>query len=101
MAGQRTREIGIRKVLGATVSSILVLVSREFLLLVGLAFLIAAPVTGWAMQRWLQEFAYRTPVSWWIFPLAGAAAFIVAILTISYQATKAATANPIHSLRNE
>ncbi|HLZ88134.1 MAG TPA: FtsX-like permease family protein, partial [Puia sp.] len=101
MAEQRTREIGIRKVLGATVGSVLVLVSKEFLLLVGLAFLIAVPVTWWAMDRWLREFAYRTPVSWWIFPLAGVAALVIAILTISFQATKAATANPIKSLRSE
>jgi putative ABC transport system permease protein len=101
MAQQRTKEIGIRKVLGATVGSALVLVSREFLLLVGLAFLIAVPVTGWAMSQWLHEFAYRTPVSWWIFPLAGVSAFVVAILTISFQAVKAATANPIKSLRSE
>ena len=101
MAEQRTREIGIRKVLGASVGSVLLLVSREFLLLVGLAFLIAVPVTWWAMDRWLREFAYRTPVSWWIFPLAGVGALAIAILTISFQATKAATANPIKSLRSE
>jgi putative ABC transport system permease protein len=101
MAQQRTKEIGIRKVLGATVASVLVLVSKEFLLLVGLAFLIAAPVTWWAMNQWLQEFAYRTPVSWWIFPLAGLAALVIAIVTISFQATKAATANPIKALRSE
>jgi putative ABC transport system permease protein len=101
MAEQRTREIGIRKVLGATVGSVLVLVSKEFLLLVGLAFLIAAPVTWWAMSKWLQEFAYRTPVSWWIFPVAGVMALVIAVLTISFQAMKAATANPIKSLRSE
>lgn len=101
MAEQRTKEIGIRKVLGATVSSVLLLVSKEFLLLVGLAFLIAVPMTWWAMAQWLHEFAYRTPVSWWIFPLAGTAALLVAILTISFQTAKAATANPIKSLRSE
>lgn len=101
MAEQRTKEIGIRKVLGATVGSVLVLVSKEFLLLVGLAFLIAVPVTWWAMSQWLHEFAYRTPVSWWIFPLAGVSALIIAILTISFQATKAALMNPIKSLRSE
>jgi len=101
MAQQRTKEIGIRKVLGATVGSVLLLVSKEFLLLVGLAFLIAVPVTWWAMSQWLREFAYRTPVSWWIFPLAGVAALVIAILTISFQAAKAALANPIQSLRSE
>jgi putative ABC transport system permease protein len=101
MAQQRTKEIGIRKVLGASVGSVLLLVSREFLLLVGLAFVIAAPLTWWAMSRWLQEFAYRAPVSWWIFPLAGIAALLLTVLTISFQTRKAATANPIKSLRSE
>jgi len=100
-AERRTKEIGIRKVLGASVSSVLILVSAEFLVLVGLAFLISVPVTWWAMSRWLREFAYRTPVSWWIFPLAGVAALVIAILTISFQAAKAATANPINALRSE
>ncbi len=101
MVEQRTREIGIRKVLGASVTSVLVLVSKEFLLLVGLAFVIAVPLAWWGMRQWLQEFAYQTPVSWWIFPLAGAAALCVAVITISFQAAKAATANPIESLRAE
>ncbi|GGB14420.1 ABC transporter permease [Puia dinghuensis] len=101
MAQQRTKEIGIRRVLGATVGSVLVLVSKEFLLLVGLAFLIAIPVTWWAMDEWLREFAYRTPVSWWIFPLAGGAALMIAIFTISFQAMRAATANPVRALRSE
>ncbi|HEY4289484.1 MAG TPA: ABC transporter permease [Puia sp.] len=98
---QRTREIGIRKVLGASVSSLLLLVSREFLLLVGLAFLIAVPVTWWGMHQWLQDFAYRAPISWWIFPVAGAAALAIAIATISFQAVKAAISNPMKSLRTE
>ena len=101
MVEQRTREIGIRKVLGASVGSVLVLVSKEFLLLVGLAFLIAIPIAWWGMQQWLKEFAYRTAVSWWIFPLAGAAALAIAVVTISFQAARAATANPIDSLRSE
>ncbi|HEY6899063.1 MAG TPA: ABC transporter permease, partial [Puia sp.] len=79
---QRTREIGIRKVLGASIPSVLALVSRDFLLLVGLAFLLAVPVTWWGMHRWLQDFAYRVPVAWWIFPLAGVAALGVAVGTI-------------------
>ena len=101
MVEQRTREIGLRKVLGASVTSVLVLVSKEFLLLVGLAFVIAVPLAWWGMQQWLQEFAYRTPVSWWIFPLAGSAALCVAVITISFQTARAATANPIESLRAE
>lgn len=101
MVEQRTREIGIRKVLGASVSSVLLLVSPEFLLLVGLAFVISTPITWWSMQQWLQEFPYRIRLSWWIFPLAGIAALIIAMITISFQAARAATANPIDSLRNE
>jgi len=101
MVEQRTREIGIRKVLGASVASVLLLVSKEFLLLVGLAFLIAAPFTWWGMNEWLRDFAYRAPLSWWTFVLAAASALIVAVITISFQATRAATSNPIHSLRNE
>ncbi|HEV2482752.1 MAG TPA: ABC transporter permease [Puia sp.] len=101
MVEQRTREIGIRKVLGASISSVLLLVSNEFLLLVGLAFLIAVPLAWWGMQQWLQEFAYRTTLAWWIFPIAGIAALILAMITISTQAVRAATANPIDSLRNE
>jgi len=98
---QRTREIGIRKVLGASLSSVLILVSRDFLLLVGLAFLIAVPVTWWGMNRWLQDFAYRAPFNWWIFPLAGAAALVIAIATVSFQALKAALASPVKSLKSE
>jgi putative ABC transport system permease protein len=98
---QRTREIGIRKVLGASVASVLLLVSSEFLLLVGLAFLIAVPVTWWGMDRWLQDFAYRVGFSWWIFPLAGTAALVIGLATISFQAIKAAIAPPVKSLRSE
>ena len=101
MVEQRTREIGIRKVLGASVSSVLLLVSKEFIGMVGLAFLIAVPFSWWGMNQWLLEFAYRVPVSWWVFPLAGLAAMGIAIATVSFQAAKAATANPIDSLRSE
>jgi putative ABC transport system permease protein len=101
MVDQRAREIGIRKVLGASVSSVLLLVSKEFMLMVGLAFLLAAPLSWLAMNQWLREFAYKAPVTWWLFPLAGAAALTVAIITVSIQAAKAAAANPIDSLRNE
>jgi putative ABC transport system permease protein len=101
MVEQRTREIGIRKVLGASVSSVLFLVSKEFLLLVGVAFFIAVPLTWWAMNQWLLEFAYRTPVSWWIFPMAGTAAMLIALFTVSFQTTRAATSNPVDSLRSE
>jgi putative ABC transport system permease protein len=98
---QRTREIGIRKVLGASVSSVLLLVSKEFLWLVALAFLIAAPLTWWGMHRWLQDFAYRTPISWSVFPIAGVSALFLAMLTISVTTLKAALSNPVKSLRSE
>jgi putative ABC transport system permease protein len=101
MVEQRTREIGIRKVLGASVSSVLLLVSREFMVMVGLAFLIAVPFSWWGMNQWLREFAYRVPMSWWLFPLAGLVASSIAVITVSFQARRAATANPIESLRSD
>jgi putative ABC transport system permease protein len=98
---QRTKEIGIRKVLGASVQNVLLLVSKEFLILVGIAFLISIPVTWWAMHAWLQDFAYRIQISVWVFVIAGIAAILIALLTISFQAIKAAIANPVKSLRTE
>jgi len=98
---QRTKEIGIRKVLGASVQNVLLLVSREFLLLVGIAFVISVPVTWWAMHTWLQDFAYRINISAWVFIIAGILAILIALLTVSFQAIKAAVANPVKSLRTE
>jgi putative ABC transport system permease protein len=98
---QRTREIGIRKVLGASVQQVLTLVSKEFLYLVLIAFVIAIPTTWWAMNKWLEDFAYRTTVSGWTFGAAGIIAIVIAIFTISLQAVKAALANPVKSLRSE
>ncbi|MGN6602780.1 MAG: ABC transporter permease, partial [Ginsengibacter sp.] len=98
---QRTKEIGIRKVLGASVQSVLLLVSKEFLLLVGIAFLISIPVTWWAMHSWLQDFAYRINISVWVFAIAGVIALLIGVLTVSFQAMKAALANPVKSLRTE
>ena len=98
---QRTKEIGIRKVLGASVQNVLLLVSKEFLLLVGIAFIISIPVAWWAMHSWLQDFAYRIHISWWIFTIAGIVAILIALITISFQAIKAAVANPVKSLRTE
>jgi putative ABC transport system permease protein len=100
-AEQRTKEIGIRKVLGASVSGIVGLLSRDFTMLVGIAALIAFPVAWWAMYRWLDTFAYRTEISWWIFLVAGAGALAIALLTVSIQTIRAALANPIKSLRSE
>jgi putative ABC transport system permease protein len=98
---QRTKEIGVRKVLGATVSQIIALVSKEFLQLVLIAFIIATPLAWMGIDQWLQNFAYRTTVSWWIFGASGSFMMAVAFLTLSFQTIKAAIANPVKSLRTE
>jgi putative ABC transport system permease protein len=98
---QRTREIGIRKVLGASVQQVLLLVSKEFLLLVGIAFIISVPVTWWAMNEWLKDFAYRINIGTGVFIEGGLSAILIAFFTISFQAIKAAVANPVKSLRTE
>jgi putative ABC transport system permease protein len=100
-AEQRNKEIGIRKVLGASVSGIIHLLSKDFLLLVVIAFIIATPVSWWAMNKWLEGFAYRTPVSWWMFGIAGFVTLVIALLTVSSQAIRAAVMNPVKSLRSE
>jgi len=100
-AEQRTREIGIRKVLGATVSNVVGLLSKDFLKLVFIANLISWPLGWWAMSKWLQNFEYRTAINWWVFVLAGFAAVLIALVTTSFQAIKAAIANPVKSLRSE
>ena len=98
---QRVKEIGIRKVLGASISSIIALVSKDFLLLVMIANLFAWPLAWWATRHWLQDFAYSIDVNWWFFALSGAIAILIALLTVSFQSIKAALANPVDSLRNE
>ena len=100
-AEQRTKEIGIRKVLGASVSGVAALLSREFLKLVLIAFIIASPIAWYLMNRWLEDFAYRIDISWWIFAVAAVLAVMITIITVSFQAIKAALANPVHSLRSE
>ena len=100
-AEQRTKEIGIRKILGASAGSILTLFSKDFVKLVVISFLIAAPLAGLLMRKWLAGFAYKIGLSWWIFALAGGAALLVALLAVSFQAFKAALANPVESLRSE
>ncbi len=101
IAEQRTKEIGIRKVLGASVSGIVQLLSKDFIKLVALSFIFAAPLAWYFMNKWLQDFAYRIHISWWIFLLAGVLAVTIALVTVSFQAIKAALMNPVRSLRTE
>jgi len=98
---QRTKEVGIRKVLGASSSTIIQLLSQDFLKLVFISFVIASPIAWFSMTNWLQNFVYRIDLTWWIFALAGATAIMVALFTVSFQAIKAATMNPVKSLRSE
>jgi putative ABC transport system permease protein len=101
VAEQRTKEIGIRKILGATVTNITALLSKDFLKLVMLSIVIASPIGWWAANKWLQEFAYRINISWWMFLVAGISAIVIALITLSFQAVKAAVVNPVSSLRTE
>jgi ABC-type antimicrobial peptide transport system permease subunit len=98
---QRTKEIGVRKVLGASVSQIVSLISKDFILLVLFAFVIAAPLAWIGMNKWLQNFAFRTEISWWIFLSGVAIMIVIALLTLGFQTIKAALANPVKSLRTE
>jgi ABC-type antimicrobial peptide transport system permease subunit len=100
-ASQRVREIGVRKVLGASVGSLFALLSKEFLALVVLAFVIATPLGFWAMDKWLGSFAYRAPIAWWVFAVAGLLAIFIAMATVCIQAFRSANANPVKSLRSE
>jgi putative ABC transport system permease protein len=100
-AEQRTKEIGIRKVLGAKIFQIATLLSKDFLILVSIAMLIAWPIAWWGMNEWLQAFAYKINMSWWMFAAAGAISILIAMLTVSFQAIKAALINPVRSLRSE
>ncbi|HEY4787153.1 MAG TPA: FtsX-like permease family protein, partial [Bacteroidales bacterium] len=97
----KIKEIGIRKINGAKISEVMIMLNKDFIKWIAIAFLIACPVAWYAMHKWLQNFAYKTELSWWVFVLAGAVAVAVALLTISWQSWRAATRNPIESLRYE
>ena len=101
MAEQRSKEIGIRKVLGASVQSITRLLSLDFIKLVAIAMLIASPIAWWVMNKWLEDFTYKIAIAWWIFALAGIVSIVIALLTVSFQSIKAAVANPIKALKSE
>ena len=98
---RQRKEIGIRKVLGATVSDITSKLSKEFIILVGISILIASPIAWWVMNKWLEDFAYRININWSVFVFAGITVLIIALVTVSFQAVKAAVANPVKSLRTE
>ncbi|GGB01918.1 FtsX-like permease family protein [Puia dinghuensis] len=101
VTNRRTKEIGIRKVLGASVTQITAILSKEFLLLVAIAFAIATPLSWWATHAWLQDYAYKTTLSWWVFALGGGALLLIALIVICLRTFRAATANPVKSLRSE
>ncbi|HEY1871929.1 MAG TPA: ABC transporter permease [Chitinophagaceae bacterium] len=101
MAAQRVKEVGIRKVLGASAGSIVYLFTKEFVILISVAFAIATPIAWYYMHQWLQDYVYRINISWWLFATGGLAAIVIALATISFQAIKAALANPVTSLRSE
>ena len=100
-AEQRTKEIGIRKALGASTSNVALILSKDFLILVIVSNVIAWPTAYYFMNKWLQDFAYRSEIGWWVFILAGIIALLISLVTVSFQAIKAATANPVESLRYE
>ncbi|PIF02543.1 MAG: hypothetical protein CR987_01165, partial [Draconibacterium sp.] len=97
----RIKEIGIRKINGATIKEVMLLLNKEFVWTVVIAFIIATPIAYYAMTKWLESFAYKTALSWWIFALAGVAALLIALLTVSWQSYRAASRNPVEALRYE
>ena len=101
VTNQRTKEIGIRKVIGATVTNLIILLSRDFLKLIGLAILIAVPISWWGSRKWLENFAYKTSLSWWIFAAGGGALLLIALIILCIRTLRAALANPVKSLRTE
>ncbi len=101
MTAKRAKEIGVRKVLGATVSGLWIMLSKDFLLLILISLVIAAPLAAWFMGDWLTSFDYHASIAWWTFAVTGLGAFIIALITVSYQSIKAALLNPVKSLRSE
>ena len=100
-ASRRAKEIGIRKILGASVTAIATLLSKDFVKLLAISFVIVTPIAWWAMNQWLDNYAYRAPLSWWIFPLAGMGMMAIALLTMSIRTIRTAMANPVTALRSE
>lgn len=100
-AEQRAKEVGIRKVLGASVAGIVGLISKDFIKLVMIAIVVASPLAWYGLQKWLESYPYRTAIHWWVFAVTGVAALVVTIGTVSFQAIRTATADPVRSLRNE
>ncbi|HEY4967465.1 MAG TPA: FtsX-like permease family protein, partial [Puia sp.] len=101
MSVQRIKEVGIRKVLGASIGSIVYLFTKEFILLISIAFLVAAPLAWYFMHQWLLDYAFRIDIGWWIFVVGGLTSILVALATVSYRAIRAAVVNPVNSLRSE
>jgi putative ABC transport system permease protein len=101
MIEQRMKEIGVRKSLGASVQSIVKMLSKDFIKLVLVSIVIASPIAWYAMNNWLKDFAYHISIEWWVFVLTGLLAIIIALLTVSYQSIRAALMNPVKSLRSE
>lgn len=101
VAEQRTKEIGVRKVMGASVTNLWAMLSKDFVVLVSISLLVAMPLSWYFMSAWLQKYQYRSDMAWWIFAAAGVGALLITLLTVSYQSIKAAMANPVKSLRSE
>ncbi len=98
---QRTKEIGIRKVVGASVTQIISLLSKDMILLVGISLIVAFPLARYVMDKWLQDFVYRIEIAWWVYAAAGVTTLLIAFLTMSFKTTKSALANPVKSLKTE